>query len=294
VKLMEQRRRPMGRGQFGKPGQRRPTGRPSRGGPRSGSDDNAGVFIAQALEAWQPKTDLGLRVKAKEITDINYIFNNGLKIVEPQVVEYLVHNLQDDLLLVGQSKGKFGGGARRTFKQTQKKTKEGNKPSFSTYAVVGNGNGLVGLGAGKAKETVPAREKAVRNAKLNMIRVLRGSGSWQSATPQQNSIPFRVSGKCGSIRMTLIPAPVGTGLICEKECQKILRLAGIKDVWSRLDGNTATKINVVLACFDALKQLSNMKIPDNMKRQLGVELNAVERMTPAQIQAESNAENKTE
>ncbi len=53
-------------------------------------------------------------------------------------------------------------GSRRVFRQTQKKTKEGNKPKFSTYAVVGNKDGYVGLGFGKAKETVPAREKAVQ------------------------------------------------------------------------------------------------------------------------------------
>ena len=276
---------------------RRPQGRnaPRRGQQRLSpesrkriEDENSGVFIAQALEAWRPKTDLGKRIKSKEITDINFILNNGLKIVEPEVIDCLVPNLQDELLLVGQSKGKFGGGARRTFKQTQKKTMEGNKPSFSTYAVVGNCNGLVGLGAGKAKETVPAREKAIRNAKLNMIRVLRGAGSWQRTFANQQSIPFKVVGKCGSIRLTLIPAPVGTGLICEKECQKILRLAGIKDVWSRMEGNTATKINVVLACFDALKNLSKMKLSDSIKRELGIDLSTTPILAPEQIAAEAN------
>lgn len=260
---MENKRPPFRKGQ--KPGR--------RGAPAKRRDDeNSGVFIAQALEAWKPKTELGQRVKDKEITDINYVLDNGLKIVEPQVIDFLVRNLEQELLMVGQSKGKFGGGARRTFKQTQKKTKEGNKPSFGTYAVVGNSDGLVGLGAGKAKETVPAREKAVRAAKLNLIRVIRGSGSWQSDVPRHNSIPFRVTGKCGSIRLTLIPAPVGTGLVCEKECQKILKLAGIKDVWSRMEGNTATKINVVLACFDALKRLSDVKVPANLRTVVGIDI----------------------
>ena len=74
-------------------------------------------------------------------------------------------DIETELLLVGQSKGKFGGGQRRVFKQTQKKTREGNKPSFSTFAVVGNHNGYVGLGSGKSKETVPARDKSKRKAK---------------------------------------------------------------------------------------------------------------------------------
>lgn len=233
-------------------------------------DEESGVVIAQALEAWQPKSSIGQKIKTKEITDADYIFDNGLKIVESQVFDFLIPNLETDMLLIGQSKGKFGGGARRTFKQTQKKTKEGNKPSFTTYAVVGNKAGYVGLGSGKAKETVPAREKAVRNAKLNMIRVRRGNGSWQANVPMQNSVPFKVSGKCGSIRLTLIPAPVGTGLIVEKECAKLLRLAGITDVWSQMQGCTATKINVVKACFDALQKLSVMKVQDAQQKSVGI------------------------
>jgi small subunit ribosomal protein S5 len=244
--------------------------KPQRGTFKKRDAEESGVVIAQALEAWQPKTELGKRIKSKDVTDVDYIFDNGLKVVEAPVFDFLIPNLETDMLMIGQSKGKFGGGARRTFKQTQKKTKEGNKPSFTTYAVVGNKAGYVGMGSGKAKETVPAREKAVRNAKLNMIRVRRGNGSWQSTTSQQNSVPFRVSGKCGSIRLTLIPAPVGTGLIVEKECAKLLRLAGITDVWSRMDGCTATKINVVKACFDALQKLGDVKMSDKQRQSLGI------------------------
>jgi small subunit ribosomal protein S5 len=234
--------------------------RPRRDRSRS-NDDQSGVYLSQSLEAWQPKTAVGRQVKSGEIKDISYIFENGIKIVEPQVVDQLLGNLETDLLMIGQSKGKFGGGARRAFKQTQKKTNDGNSPSFSTYAVVGNRNGYVGLGWGKALETVPAREKAGRDAKLNLIYVPRGNGSWQSRGNETNSIPMKVTGKCGSIRLTLIPAPVGTGLVVEKECAKMLRLAGIRDCWSKMQGCTTTKINVVKACFDALKRLSLAKMP---------------------------------
>lgn len=223
------------------------------------------------LETWVPKTDVGRAVKRGDITNLQSVFDNGLRIVEAEVIDALVPNAEHELLLLGQSKGKFGGGQRRAFKQTQKKTKEGNKPSFTTCAVVGNRNGYVGLGFGKAKETVPAREKAVRAAKLAMISVPRGSGSWQRSGPLQNSLPFTVTGKCGSIEITLMPAPVGTGLVAEKECQKILALAGIKDCWSRMRGKTKTKMNVVKACFDALQQLSAMKVPDHTKRAIGMQ-----------------------
>ena len=107
--------------------------------------------------------------------------------------------LKNDLLLIGQSKGKFGGGARRIFKQTQKKTPEGNKPSFACAAVVGNEDGYVGVGSGKSKDTVPAREKAIRRAKLNLFKIRRGCGSWECNCKTHHSIPFETEGKCGSV-----------------------------------------------------------------------------------------------
>ncbi len=252
---------------------------------RRSKQENSEVAITRSLNEWVPKTELGKKVFSGEVTDLHQIFENGTRIMESQIVEKLVPNLVDDLLFVGQAKGKFGGGQRRAFKQTQKKTKEGNKPSFTTYAAVGNKNGFVGLGMGKSKETIPAREKAIRNAKLQMITVLRGSGSWQSSVIEQNSIPFKVSGKCGSVEVTLIPAPKGTGLIIEKECGKILALAGIHDVWSKISGKTKTKINVVKACFEALKNLSKMKVTSAQKKALGIELQKV--YTVEEIEQES-------
>jgi len=212
------------------------------------------------LSSWTPKTQLGKKVKEGEIRDIKDIINKGLVIREAEIVDALVAGLDNDLLMIGQSKGKFGGGARRVFRQTQKKTKEGNKPKFATMAIIGNKNGLVGIGYGKAKETIPAREKAIRNAKLNLIYVKRGCGSWECSCNEEHTVPFKVSAKCGSVIVTLMPAPKGTGLKIEKECAKILRLAGIKDVWSRTEGQTVTKINLVKACFDALRKISETKV----------------------------------
>jgi small subunit ribosomal protein S5 len=222
------------------------------------------------LEKWHPKTDLGKKIKSGEITDIDQVFKTGKKILEVEIIDTLFPNLESDLMLIGQSKGKFGGGARRVFKQTQKKTKEGNKPSFATMAVVGNKDGYVGVGYGKAKETVPAREKAFRAAKLNMFPIKRGSGSWLSSTNEPHSIPFAVSGRCGSIRITLLPAPVGKGLIIEKECKKILQLAGIKDIWSKSSGQTKTKINMVKACVSALMKLNAYKLSPKKEKELSL------------------------
>ena len=228
------------------------------------------VVITFDKESWKPKTTLGKKVKNGEISDIAEILDNGIKIMESEITDALLPNLTTELLLIGQSKGKFGGGQRRVFKQTQKKTQEGNKPKFATCAIVGNERGYVGIGYGKSKETVPAREKAIRNAKLNIIKIRRGCGSWQCGCRQPHTIPFSVTGKCGSIRMKLIPAPRGTGLRIEKECQRILSVAGIKDVWSQTRGQTRSKVNVIYACFGALKELILTKLTAKSVNDLGI------------------------
>lgn len=228
------------------------------------------VTISADLERWKPKTDLGRRVKSREIATIEAVFDSGKPILEPEIVDMLLPNLESDLLMIGQSKGKFGGGSRRVFRQTQKKTKEGNKPKFSTYAVIGNKDGYVGLGFGKAKETVPAREKAVRKAKLSLMRVTRGSGSWADARTEPNSIPFAVVGKCSSVTVELKPAPKGTGLKAEKEVAKVLRLAGIRDIWTKVRGQSRNKINVIKALEEALLKLNTTKVQEKHIKELAI------------------------
>jgi len=227
-------------------------------------------------EGWAPRTELGRKVKYNEIISIGDVLDQGKPLLEAEIVDVLVPGLENELLMIGQSKGKFGGGQRRVFKQTQKKTREGNKPNFSTVAVVGNRNGIVGLGYGKAKETVPAREKSFRNAKKSIIKIRRGCGSWQCGCGNPHSIPFKVEGGCGSVQIKLMPAPKGTGLCIEKECAKILELAGIKDVWSKTKGQTKTKINLIYACFDALKQLMKTKVKEEDIKNLGIKEGMIE------------------
>lgn len=221
-------------------------------------------------ESWKPKTSLGMKVKSGEIDSIDYILDNRLKILESEIINILMPDLNVDLLLVGQSKGKFGGGQRRVFRQTQKKTQEGNKPKFGTFAIVGNEEGYVGIGYGKSKETVPAREKATRSAKQNIIKILRGCGSWQCGCKQPHSVPFSVQGKYGSVTINLMPAPRGTGLRIEGECGKVLKIAGVKDAWSQTFGQTRTKTNLIYACFDALKKLMEIKLQKENQEKLGI------------------------
>ncbi len=217
-------------------------------------------------KTWTPKTKLGKDVLAQKYSSISDVLKKGQKIMEPEITEFLVPDLQTEFINIGQAKGKFGGGKRKTSKSTQKVTKEGSKMSFSMISVAGNKNGVVGLGFGKAGETVPAREKALRNAKQNLIVIRRGSGSWGSFGAGSTSIPFGVTGKSGSVKVQLIPAPVGTGLVVESELKKMFELAGIKDLWSRTWGSTKNKTNLMKAGFNALKELQNMRMtPENAK-----------------------------
>lgn len=125
--------------------------------------------------------------------------------------------------------------------------------------VVGDGNGHVGLGYGKSKETLPAREKAIRNSKLNITKINRGCSSFDCLCNEPHTVPFQVTGKSGSCIVILKPAPQGTGLVIGDECKKILKLAGVKDVFSKTFGQTRTTINLAKACVEALKNTRRQK-----------------------------------
>ena len=212
------------------------------------------------LSLWKPKTELGKLVKEGKIKDIDEIFESGKKILEYQVVDMLIPTLQMELLMIGQAKGKFGGGKRRFWRQTQRKTAEGNVPAFACMAVVGDSNGHVGIGLGKARETLPAKGKALRNAKLSLIKVRRGCGSFDCSCSDLHSIPFKIEAKVGSSRVVLFPASKGTGLVIDDECKKIMKAVGVKDIYSRTFGQTRTKINLAMACYEALKKIKEIKI----------------------------------
>jgi small subunit ribosomal protein S5 len=212
----------------------------------------------EVISAWEPKTKLGREVKDGKIKNIDEILDNNRKILEEQIVDSLL-DIQTDLILIGQAKGKFGGGKRRAWRQTQRKTKQQNIPTFSTMAVIGDKDGHVGISLGKAKETLPARDKALRKAKLSIIKIKRACSSFDCACSELHTVPFKVSGKTGSCKVVLIPAPQGTGLVVGGELKKILKLAGIKDVYSKTFGKKRTTFNFIKACFDALKKTNPEK-----------------------------------
>lgn len=210
------------------------------------------------LHSWVPKTQIGRDVKSGKEKNIDNILDNGKKILESEIVDLLL-NLEKDLLSIGQAKGKFGGGKRRAWRQTQRKTKEGNVLTFSAMAVVGDKNGHVGVGYGKSKETLPSKEKAVRNAKLGIIKIGRGCAHFDCSCDEKHTVPYIVEGKSGSVRVKLMPAPQGTGLVIGDESKRILRLAGIKDVYGVTKGHVRTTFNLAKAVLNALKKTRDIE-----------------------------------
>ena len=219
---------------------------------------------------WVPKTQLGKDVLGQKYTSLDEVILSGKKIMEPEITDYLEPNLTLEFVNVGQAKGKFGGGKRKSSKATQKITREGSKMSFAMTVLSGNKEGIVGLGFGKSRETVPSREKAIRKAKENLIVIRRGCGDWGCFCGTAHSIPFAVEGKSGSCRVKFIPAPKGTGLVVEAELKKMLQLAGVKDVWSKTFGSTKNKVNLMKAGFDALKKLEKIRVTPEMIKGRGI------------------------
>ena len=206
-------------------------------------------------EEWEPKTNLGRMVKDGQITSIDEIFDRGLPIMELEIVDSLLPDLEEEVMDVN---------------LVQRMHKSGSKVSFRVIVEKKKKNGYVGLGQGKAKEVGPAIRKAVDNAKYNIIKVRRGCGDWGCVCGREHTVPFKVEGKKGSVRVTLIPAPGGVGLAIGNVGKTILGLAGIDDVWSQTRGQTQTTINFAGAVFDALKKLSMVKAPTKDLKKLGV------------------------
>lgn len=224
------------------------------------------------IEAWTPKTRLGKMVKSGDISSIDEILSNNYKIQEPEIVDALLPELDMELVLIGQAKGKFGGGSRRPFKHTQKKVREGARLKFSYVAVVGNKDGYVGVGRGSSRATLPARQRAINNAKMNLIKIPRGCGSWQCKCGEPHSIPTKVEGKCGSVRVMLYPAPKGIKLALNEESRKILTFGGVNDVWSQTKGQTRSRINLAFATFEALKKLHDFTYSTEFTRTAGIKI----------------------
>ncbi len=191
------------------------------------------------FESWIPRTKLGKMILERKISSIEELFMEGLKIREPEIVDVLLPDLQEEVINIG---------------LVQKQTDAGEKSQFRAIVVVGNRNGYVGLGSGKAKQVRSAIEKAAVDARLNITPVRRGCGSWECGCGKPHSLPFQVHGDCGGVEIVLIPGPRGLGIVASEAAKIILGLAGVKDCWTKSYGSTRTVPSFAFAVFDALKK----------------------------------------
>ncbi len=199
----------------------------------------------KALREWVPITRLGRMVYNGEITTFEQALASGLTIREVEVIDALLPELESETINVN---------------MIQRMTDSGRRVRFNVMVCVGNGDGIVGIAICKGKEVASTIQKATRKAKLNLILVHRGNGSWESGGGPATSVPMKVTGQAGSTRVTLMPAPAGKGLVIGETGRHVLRLAGITDVWSRSKGQTRTTINYARATFNALGQLNRARI----------------------------------
>ena len=186
---------------------------------------------------WIPKTILGKKVAAGEITSIEEILSKGLRIQEAGIVKKLLPDLKTEVIDVG---------------IIQKMTPNGQSTRFKALVAAGNENAWLGIGMGKSKQMRIAIEKANNAAYLNVRPVKLGCGSWECRCSEKHSVPFKVKGKGGSVTIEILPGPRGLGLVAGGKIRNLLKMAGLKDAWTTAKGSTPTMgstSKALMECF---------------------------------------------
>ncbi len=205
---------------------------------------------------WEPVTRLGRKVQEGEIDTMEDALNSGLPLKEPEVVDQLLPGLEDEVLDIN---------------MVQRMTDSGRRVKFRCVVAIGNRDGYVGYAEGRDDQVGGAIQKAIDIAKLNIIDVPRGSGSWEDRAGGNHSLARKATGKAGSVEVDIIPAPKGLGLAAAETPRKVLELAGIEDAWTKSHGNTRTTVNFAKATYNALRNAAESRVPE-YSRQLREEV----------------------
>lgn len=187
---------------------------------------------------WKPRTTLGIMVAGGKINSMEQIFENGMRIQESEIVKHLLPDIKTQVVSV---------------EIVQKQTDAGELTRFNALVAIGNESGWFGIGKGKASQMRNAIDKATNASYLNVIPVKLGCGSWECRCNQSHSVPFKVQGRGGSVTIELIPGPRGLGIVAGENIRNLLKLAGLKDCWSRSFGSTNTMSSTAKAIFNALR-----------------------------------------
>jgi len=196
-------------------------------------------------EEWIPCTKLGRLVKAGQIKSLEEIYAHSLPIKEYQIIDHFIKELSDEVMKI---------------MSVQKQTRAGQRTRFKAVIAVGDRNGHVGLGVKVAKEVQIAIQDGLKDAKLNIIPVRRGY--WGNKIGDVHTVPCKMTGKCGSVKIRLVPASKGVGVVGAPVSKKLLHFAGIEDCYTSCTGQTRTRENFLKATYNALKRYYGFLTPD--------------------------------